>query len=73
MTDKSFLLPPSKPVTLPAVPGIKLDPTRAETAPTGPIIRVGDAPRLVRRDTTVAERIAAIRAEWLRVQAGWLA
>jgi hypothetical protein len=73
MTCKSYLLPQSKPVTLVDVPGIKPDPTRAETAPTGPVLRIGDAPRLVRRDTTVAERIAAIRAEWLRVQAGWLA
>ena len=73
MTEKNFLLPPSKPVTLVDVPGVKLDLRRAETAPTVPIIRIGDAPRLVRQDTTVNERIAAIRAEWLRVKDGWLA
>ena len=57
-------------VSLPEIPGIDLAPDRQETAPTGPTIRIKTAPCSVRRPTTVAERIAVIKAELRAMQDG---
>ena len=57
-------------VSLLEIPGIDLVPDRQETAPTGRTIRIKTAPRSVRQPTTVAERIAVIRAALLSMQDG---
>jgi hypothetical protein len=68
MTEKSFLLPQEKPISLAHVPGVEPEKTHAETKPNTLTIRVGYVPGPA---STIQERIAAIRAEWRAVKKGW--